>query len=82
MLPRESLRWSPTGYPTFAGIFHLRYLRRIFLAANGINAFIQATRRQNFLIPPRAHRAFPLLELMPPRYRTLRLHPGLRHQPS
>lgn len=31
--------------------------------ANGINAFIRATRRQNFLVPPRAHRAFPLLEL-------------------
>ena len=33
--------------------------------ANGINAFIRSTRRQNFLVPPRAHRAFPLLELMP-----------------
>ena len=32
-------------------------------AANGINAFIRATRRQNFLAPPRHHRAFPLLEL-------------------
>jgi hypothetical protein len=31
--------------------------------ANGINAFIRATRRQNFLAPPRMHRAFPLLEL-------------------
>ncbi len=31
--------------------------------ANGINAFIQATRRQNFLVPPRRHRAFPLIEL-------------------
>jgi hypothetical protein len=31
--------------------------------ANGINAFIRATRRQNFLAPPRAHRAFPLIEL-------------------
>lgn len=31
--------------------------------ANGINAFIRATRRQNFLVPPRAHRAFPLVEL-------------------
>lgn len=31
--------------------------------ANGINAFIHATRRQNFLVPPRRHRAFPLLEL-------------------
>ncbi|HKB49196.1 MAG TPA: hypothetical protein VKC57_15930, partial [Ktedonobacterales bacterium] len=32
-------------------------------AANGINSFIRATRRQNFLVPPRHHRAFPLLEL-------------------
>jgi hypothetical protein len=32
--------------------------------ANGINAFIRATRRQNFLAPPRAHRAFPLVELV------------------
>ena len=31
--------------------------------ANGINNFIHATRRQNFLVPPRPHRAFPLLEL-------------------
>lgn len=32
-------------------------------AANGINAFIRATRRQNYLVPPRRHRAFPLLDL-------------------
>ena len=32
-------------------------------AHNGIELFITATRRQNFLCPPRAHRAFPLLEL-------------------
>jgi hypothetical protein len=31
--------------------------------ANGINGFIGATRRQNYLVPPRRHRAFPLLEL-------------------
>lgn len=31
--------------------------------ANGINAFLHVTRRQNFLVPPRIHRAFPLLEL-------------------
>jgi hypothetical protein len=30
---------------------------------HGIERFITATRRQNFLIPPRRHRAFPLLEL-------------------
>lgn len=30
---------------------------------NGIERFLTATRRQNFLSPPRAHRAFPLVEL-------------------
>ncbi|MDQ2903833.1 MAG: hypothetical protein M3Y81_09800 [Chloroflexota bacterium] len=30
---------------------------------NGLERFITATRRQNFLVPPRAHRSFPLLEL-------------------
>ena len=30
---------------------------------NGLERFITPTRRQNFLVPPRAHRAFPLLEL-------------------
>ena len=30
---------------------------------NGLERFITATRRQNFLCPPRRHRAFPLLEL-------------------
>ena len=30
---------------------------------DGVERFISATRRQNFLIPPRRHRAFPLLEL-------------------
>jgi hypothetical protein len=30
---------------------------------NGIERFLTATRRQNFLVPPRRHRAFPLLEL-------------------
>jgi hypothetical protein len=29
----------------------------------GLERFITATRRQNFLVPPREHRAFPLLEL-------------------
>jgi hypothetical protein len=29
---------------------------------NGLERFLTATRRQNFLIPPRRHRAFPLLE--------------------
>jgi hypothetical protein len=31
--------------------------------ANGIERFTTTTRRQNFLVPPRAHRSFPLLEL-------------------
>jgi len=30
--------------------------------ANGLERFITATRRQNFLVPPRRHRAFPLVE--------------------
>ena len=30
---------------------------------NGLERFLTATRRQNFLITPRRHRAFPLLEL-------------------
>jgi hypothetical protein len=30
----------------------------------GINAAIKATHRQNYLIPPRAHRSFPLVELI------------------
>jgi hypothetical protein len=30
---------------------------------NGLDRFLTATRRQNFLIPPRRHRAFPLREL-------------------
>lgn len=32
---------------------------------NGLERFITTTRRQNFLIPPRRHRAFPLLEASP-----------------
>jgi hypothetical protein len=32
---------------------------------NGINQSIRATHRQNFLIPPRVHRSFPLAELLP-----------------
>jgi hypothetical protein len=30
----------------------------------GINAMMAATHRQNFLVPPRAHRSFPLAELL------------------
>jgi len=30
---------------------------------HGLERFSTATRRQNFLIPPRRHRAFPLIEL-------------------
>ena len=30
---------------------------------NGLERFLSATRRQNFLVPPRRHRAFPLAEL-------------------
>ncbi|HEY5986337.1 MAG TPA: hypothetical protein VIV12_08180 [Streptosporangiaceae bacterium] len=31
--------------------------------SNGLERFITATRRQNYLVPPRRHRAFPLIEL-------------------
>jgi hypothetical protein len=31
---------------------------------NGLERFLTATRRQNFLVPPRRHRAFPLVELV------------------
>ncbi len=31
---------------------------------NGLEAFTTTTRRQNFLVPPRARRAFPLAELV------------------
>jgi hypothetical protein len=31
--------------------------------AQGFNAFVHATHRQNFIAPPRAHRSFPLAEL-------------------
>jgi hypothetical protein len=34
-------------------------------SANGINQAIRATHRQNFLIPPRTRRSFPLVELLP-----------------
>jgi hypothetical protein len=30
---------------------------------NGLERFLTTTRRQNFLVPPRRHRAYPLLEL-------------------
>jgi hypothetical protein len=30
----------------------------------GINSFMQTTHRQNFLVPPRSHRSFPLAELL------------------
>jgi hypothetical protein len=30
---------------------------------HGLERFITATRRQNYLIPPRRHRGFPLVEL-------------------
>jgi hypothetical protein len=33
-------------------------------AHNGINRFMAATHRQNFLVPPRAHRSFPLVEFL------------------
>jgi hypothetical protein len=29
----------------------------------GLNSVLRTTHRQNFLVPPRAHRSFPLAEL-------------------
>jgi hypothetical protein len=34
-------------------------------ANNGINAMMRASHRQNYLIPPRRNRSFPLVELLP-----------------
>ena len=39
---------------------------------NGLERFITATRRQNFLVPPRRHRSFPLVELADPEARPAR----------
>lgn len=36
--------------------------REVARTNNGIERFVTPTRRQNFLMPPRRHRAFPLLE--------------------
>ena len=33
--------------------------------AQGLNAVLRTTHRQNFLVPPRRHRSFPLVELLP-----------------
>jgi hypothetical protein len=30
----------------------------------GLNSVLEATHRQNFLVPPRLHRSFPLVELL------------------
>jgi hypothetical protein len=35
----------------------------VLQADNGLERFMTTTRRQNFLVPPRRHRAFPLVEL-------------------
>lgn len=37
---------------------------RVKAAHQGIERFITTTRRQNFLVPPRRHRAFPLVEMV------------------
>lgn len=43
---------------------NLRTTYHLTDAGIGINAAIRASHRQNYLIPPRAHRSFPLAELM------------------
>jgi hypothetical protein len=32
--------------------------------SQGFNSILRTTHRQNFLVPPRRHRAFPLAELL------------------
>ncbi len=50
---------------------------------NGLERHITATRRQNFLCPPRRHRAFPLLELAASGPRTRRAaRPGQESGPG
>jgi hypothetical protein len=48
-----------------ANMTSIDLLGKYFLTSNydGLEPFIATTRRQNFLCPPRRHRAFPLLEL-------------------
>ncbi|HEX6700109.1 MAG TPA: hypothetical protein VF101_05205 [Gaiellaceae bacterium] len=41
---------------------HLRFPPRA--RGQGFNSVLRATHRQNFLVPPRAHRSFPLAELL------------------
>jgi hypothetical protein len=40
----------------------LQHKYHVSPSENGLERFITATRRQNFLVPPRRHRAFPLAE--------------------
>jgi hypothetical protein len=40
----------------------LQHAYHVQPSANGLERFLTATRRQNFLVPPRRHRAFPLTE--------------------
>lgn len=42
----------------------LQHKYHVSPAENGLERFITATRRQNFLVPPRRHRAFPLAEFL------------------
>jgi hypothetical protein len=52
-----------TTLRTHQASLDLQNLYGVDPTANGLERFITATRRQNFLIPPRRHRAFPLTEL-------------------
>jgi hypothetical protein len=52
-----------TTLRTHQASLDLQNLYGVDPTANGLERFITATRRQNFLIPPRRHRAFPLAEL-------------------
>ncbi len=43
---------------------NLRTAPNVTDANNGLNGVIRASHRQNYLIPPRRHRSFPLTELL------------------
>jgi hypothetical protein len=59
----RQLRESAGAQPLFAEFGQPKVPTGVQFADNGLERFITATRRQNFLVPPRRHRSFPLLEL-------------------
>jgi hypothetical protein len=63
MLPDgTNLRDTPVTTPD--GVTHAPNGANLSDAQIGINSAMHATHRQNYLVPPRAHRSFPLAELL------------------